>query len=498
MAQGLSVSRVVDVQVNFSPQAIPTARFDTLLIMGDSGVVDTGEAIREYNTINDVATDFTTTAPEYQAALLFFSQVPQPSTCYIGAWANTATKGRLTGGLLTSLQMLMSNWTTVTNGGFSVSIDGVATPVQVSGLNFSAAANLNAVASTIQAALRTAASAPTLTFTWNGTQFLCQSGTNGPTSSVGFFGVPTGGGTDISAQLMMTSATAIRSVAGIATETPVAAVVRVDGRGWYAVTFAASRVLTDIEHMAISAYIEAASDKHMYGITTNEQTCLDPANVTDIGSQAMLADYMRTVIQWSLYSPHAICSFFGRALTVNFEGSNTTLTMKFKVEPGATPEVLSGSNATTLAAKRINVYIQYNNGAAITQEGVMSGRAYFDEMHGLDWLSNRIQNDLFNVLYTSPKIPQTNPGVHVLVTTCDASLAQGVQNGLIAPGVWNAPGFGELHQGDTLHNGFYTFANNVDTQSQADRESRIAPLIQIATKLAGAIHFVDVLINVNR
>jgi hypothetical protein len=315
---------------------------------------------------------------------------------------------------------------------------------------------------------------------------------------VGFFGVPTGGGTDISAQLMMTSATAIRSVAGIAIETPVAAVVRVDGRGWYAVTFAASRILTDIEHMAISAYIEAASDKHMYGITTNEQTCLDPANVTDIGSQAMLADYMRTVIQWSLYSPHAICSFFGRALTVNFEGSNTTLTMKFKVEPGATPEVLSGSNATTLAAKRINVYVQYNNGAAITQEGVMSGRAYFDEMHGLDWLSNRIQNDLFNVLYTSPKIPQTNPGVHVLVTTCDASLAQGVQNGLIAPGVWNAPGFGELHQGDTLHNGFYTFANNVDTQSQADRESRIAPLIQIATKLAGAIHFVDVLINVNR
>jgi hypothetical protein len=497
MAQGLSVSRVVDVQVNFSPQAIPTARFDTLLIMGDSGVVDTGEAIREYNTINDVAQDFGTTAPEYLAALLFFSQVPQPSTCYIGEWANTATHGRLTGGLLTSQQMLMSNWTTITNGGFSVAIDGAAA-VQVSSLNFSSANNLNGVATTIQTALRTAASAPQLTFTWNGSQFICQSGTSGTTSSVAFFGVPTGGATNISAQLMMTSATAIRSVSGIAIETPVASIVRVDGRGWYAVTFAASRVLTDIEHLAISAYIEAASDKHMYGITTNEQTCLDPANVTDIGSQAMLADYMRTVIQWSLYNPYAICSIFGRALTVNFEGSNTTLTLKFKVEPGVIPEILSGSNATTLASKRINVYVQYNNGAAITQEGVMSGRAYFDEMHGLDWLSNRIQNDLFNVLYTSPKIPQTNPGVHILVTTCDASLSQGATNGLIAPGVWNAPGFGELHQGDTLHNGWYTFANNVDTQSQADREARIAPLIQIAAKLAGAIHFVDVLINVNR
>jgi hypothetical protein len=497
MAQGLSVSRVVDVQVNFAPQAIPTQRFDTLLVMGDSGVIDTGEAIREYNQISDVANDFGTTAPEYLAAVLFFSQVPKPSTMFIGEWAQAATAGRLTGGLLTAQQMLMSNWTTISDGGFAVAIDGAAA-VQVAGLAFTAATNLNAVASIIQAALRTAASAPTLSFTWNGTQFVCQSGSTGVTSQVAFFAAPTGGSTDISAQLMMTSSTAIRSTAGIASETPVASLVRVDGRGWYAVTFAASRVLTDPEHLACSAYVEAASDKHMYGITTNEQTCLDPTNTTDIGSQAMLADYMRTVIQWSLQSPYAICSFFGRALTVNFEGSNTTLTMKFKVEPGIFPEVISGSQATTLASKRINVYVEYNNGAAITQEGVMSGRAYFDEMHGLDWLSNRIQNDLFNVLYTSPKVPQTNPGVHVLVTTCDGALSQGVQNGLIAAGVWNAPGFGELQQGDTLHNGWYTFANNVDTQSQADREARIAPLIQIAVKLAGAIHFVDVLINVNR
>jgi uncharacterized protein DUF3383 len=496
MAQGLSVSRVVDVQVNFAPQAIPTQRFDTLLIMGDSGVIDTGEAVREYNSINDVAHDFGTTAPEYLAATLFFSQVPQPALCYIGAWAQAATKGRLTGGLLTSQQMLMSNWTSIVNGGFSVAIDGAAA-VQVSNLSFSGASNLNGVATTIQTALRTAASAPTLTFVWNGTQFICQSGTTGLTSQVAFFGAPASG-TNIAAQLMMSSATAIRSTPGIALETPVASIVRVDGRGWYAVTFAASRVLTDVEHLAISAYIEAASDKHMYGITTNEQTALDPVNTTDIGSQAMLADYMRTVIIWSLQSPYAISSFFGRALTVNFEGSNTTLTMKFKVAPGVIPEILSGAQATTLANKRYNVYVMYNNSAAITQEGVMSGRAYFDEMHGLDWLANRIQNDLFNVLYTSPKVPQTNPGVHVLVTTCDASLSQGVQNGLIAPGIWNAPGFGELHQGDPLHYGWYTFANNIDTQSQADREARIAPLIQIAAKLAGAIHFVDVLINVNR
>lgn len=500
MAQGLSVSRVVDVQVNFTPQAAPTTRFDTLLIMGDSGVVDTGEAIREYNDINTVAHDFGTVAPEYLAAVAFFSQVPRPSTCYIGQWANAGTKGRLIGGLLTPQQILISNWNTITAGSFKFSLDGSGTPVQVLGCDFSAAPTLNGVASIVQSAIRLTGGpgAANISFIWNGTQFVCQSGTTGVTSSIGFFSAPTGAGTDISAQLMMTAGTAIRSTPGMATETPVQAVVRVDGRGWYAVSFAASRVLTDIEHQAVSGYIEAADDKHMYGITTNEQTCLDPASVSDIGSLSMLADYMRTVVQWSLTNPYAICSFFGRALTTNFEGSNTTITMKFKVEPTVFPEILSGSQATTLASKRINTYVQYNNDVAITQEGVMSGRAYFDEMHGLDWLSNRIQSDLFNVLYTNPKVPQTNSGVHVLVTTCDASMSQGATNGLIAPGIWNAPGFGGLNQGDTLHYGWYTFAENVDSQSQADREARISPLIQIAAKLAGAIHFVDVLINVNR
>jgi hypothetical protein len=289
-----------------------------------------------------------------------------------------------------------------------------------------------------------------------------------------------------------------RNVTGIIAETPVAALARIDGRGWYAVVFAASVPLTDAQHLACSAYIEATADKHMYGLTSAEAIMLDPVNTTDIASQTMLADYMRTVIQYSITNAYAIASFFGRALTTNFEGSNTTLTMKFKVEPGVIPELLSSSQATTLANKRANVYVQYNNGTSIVEEGMMSGRAYFDEMHGLDWLSNRVQTDLYNVLYTAPKIPQTNPGVHILVTAADNGLTQGVANGLIAPGVWNAPGFGELHYGDTLHQGWYTFANSVDLQDQADREARIAPLIQIAVKLAGAIHFSDVLINVNR
>lgn len=620
MPEGLSPARIVDVTVSFEPVAVPLVNFDTLLIMGDSDVVDTGEAIRTYNTLESVVGDFGTTAPEYLAADLYFSQQPQPDTLYVGRWARTATAGVLVGGplpsaeqliaswnaitdgsfrvtvdggaashgysvgaVLASSEQLMSNWNVVSNGSFHIVIDGdaghnitaldftgtffldqVAAVVQtalnaavagttcswdgaagtfritspttgtgstisdlttggggtdisgllkmragqgsrhagvaaggatsVTGLNFSSDTNLNAVASRINTALTAVA-----TFVWDGQKFVAKSKTTGTASTVGFFSaVSPPSGTDISAKLRLTSDRATRAVTGIGAETPVQGVARVDGRGWYAATFAATVMPNDGQNLAVAAFLEGTATKHLYGITSSDATILDSSTSADLASQLKLGEYERTVIQYSTSSPYAITSFFGRAFTVNFEGSNTTITMKFKKEPLIAPEFLSSSQADTLVAKRCNVYVMYGNGAAILQEGVMSGPAFFDEIHGTDWLANRIQTDVFNLLYQSGKIPQTDPGIHQILTRCEGGLKQSVVNGLVAPGVWNAPGFGMIYNGSFLDLGWYAFAPSVDTQDQTIREQRIAPLIQIAIKMAGAVHFADVSIEVNR
>ena len=152
-----------------------------------------------------------------------------------------------------------------------------------------------------------------------------------------------------------------------------------------------------------------------------------------------------------------------------------------------------------LAGKNCNVFVRYDNDTAILQEGVMAGGAFFDEIHGLDWLQNAAQNECYNLLYQSKtKIPQTDAGVNQIVTTLAKVLGEGVNNGLIAPGVWNADGFGQLERGDYLPDGWYIYAQPVDDQPQSEREQRKAPPIQAAVKLAGAIHFVDVQIDVNR
>ncbi|MBP1000588.1 DUF3383 family protein, partial [Serratia fonticola] len=96
------------------------------------------------------------------------------------------------------------------------------------------------------------------------------------------------------------------------------------------------------------------------------------------------------------------------------------------------------------------------------------------------------------------KVPQTDPGITRLLTSVNGSLEQGGTNGLIAPGVWNGDPVGELNTGDTLTAGYYTYAPPVASQSQAERDARRAPVIQCAIKLAGAVHFADVIINVNR
>lgn len=494
MSQGLSVSDVVNVSIVMSPIAAAVRNFGALLVLGSSSVIDTNERIRSYTTLPAVASDFGTTAPEYLAAVNFFAQSPQPSLLYIGRWAQTASAGVLHGARLSASQQAISNFTAITAGGFNITIDG--TVKNITGLNFSSATNLNAVAAIIATALGSSGNA-----VWgaNNQRFDIISKTTGATSSVSY--ATAGTGTDISTLLGLTSASgASVPVGGIVAETLLSAVAQMANlsNDWYGLAVAAIG-LQDADQIAVAGFIEAASPSRIFGITTQAAATVDPTSTTDLAYVLAAAKYRRTFTQYSSSSPYAVTSMYGRAFTVDFTGNKTTITLKFKQEPGVTAETLSETQAATLKAKKCNVFINYNNSTAIIQEGQMTDGSFFDEVHGLDYLQNDVQTAYYNALYTSPtKIPQTDAGNAVLATVISARLAQGVTNGLIAPGVWNAAGFGALTQGDTLDKGYYVYTPPIATQSQADREARKAVTNQCAIKLAGAVHFGNVVINVNR
>lgn len=493
MARGLSVSRLINVTVNLSPQAAQFANFNALVIVGDSDVIDTVQRIRSYNTITEVAADFGVDAPEYDAAALFFSQVPRPNQLYIGRWARTATKGRVNGGVLTAVQQTLATWTAIADGSFKISIDGVVKTL--TDLDFSAALNLNGVATVIDTALVGGSCV------WDGSRFIIKSDTTGATSTVGYASaVDPDTGTDIATMLKLTSTTAGTPVVGIAAETAEACVAALSdlATSWYGLTFAASTQPTDDAYMDVAAFIQAAVPAKIFGISTSNSQVLDSSVTDDIASRTKGAQYTRTFVQYSAI-PFVAASFFGRAFTVNFSASNSTITLMYKQEPGVTPENLTPTQANAATDKRCNFYVYYDNGTAILQNGVMSGPAFFDEIHGTDWLQNRIQTDVWNLLYTSTtKVPQTDAGNALIQTTIENGCAAGVVNGLLAPGQWNSGGFGTLNQGDFLPKGYYVYAPPISSQAQADREARKSVPFQVAAKLAGAIHSVDVLVNVNR
>ncbi|WP_200780879.1 DUF3383 family protein [Klebsiella oxytoca] len=268
---------------------------------------------------------------------------------------------------------------------------------------------------------------------------------------------------------------------------------------WYGLAIADSANLVEADVISVAAAIEASSLSRILAVTTADVNVLVAGNTDNIGYKLKAAGYARTFWQYSSSSKYAAISAFGRAFTVNFTGSNTTITLKFKTEPGITYETLTTAQAAAIDAINGNVYVYYANDTAIIQQGVMANGDFFDERHGLDWLQNYVQTNLYNLLYTSTtKIPQTDAGVTRLMTNVEASLDQAVNNGLIAPGVWNGGPIGQIESGDTLTKGYYVYADAVANQSQSDREARKSPVIQAAIKLAGAIHYGDVQINVVR
>uniref|UniRef100_UPI0005928CF6 DUF3383 family protein n=1 Tax=Chromobacterium haemolyticum TaxID=394935 RepID=UPI0005928CF6 len=294
MSQGLPVSGVVNVQWTLTPIAAALRNFGSLMILGSSNVINTTERYRQYADVDGVANDFGTSAPEYLAAVAFFSQSPKPALLYVGRWAQAAVAGLLNGAILTTAQQAMGNFTGITNGAMSITIDG--TVKNISSVDFSAQTNLNGVASQVSAKLSPAGS-----MVWNSAQqrFIVTSATTGATSTVTFATAP-GSGTDISALLGLNNGQGGYAVGGMAAESLLTAVQGLANLSsdWYGLYVAASSV-ADSDHLAVAAYIEATSPSRIYGVTVTTTSVLDSASTTDLASKLKAQNLMRTFTQYS-------------------------------------------------------------------------------------------------------------------------------------------------------------------------------------------------------
>lgn len=493
-APTLPISRLINVAVNLSPAAAAAQDLSTLLVLGSSQIIDPFERYRRYTSIAEVAADFGTTLPEYLAAVLWFEQVPQPSQLLIGRWVETDSPGYLRGAPLSAADQLLSNFTSIADGKFIYTLNG-GSPTTTSNIDLTGAANLAAVAALVSAQVSGA------TFTWNSqySRFEAVTAATGATASFVFLETP-GSGTDISGLLgMQETQSGAYEAPGEDAQTAVEAAALFDlnyGQAYYGLTILG---VDDDDVLAVAAYNEASDNKHIYFVTTQEAGVLVAATTSDIAYQLKQFAYKRTWVQYSSTNPYAAVSAAARILTTDYNGNNTVITLMYKQEPGIVAENINSAQAGALEDKNCNVFAFYNNDTAIIEKGVTCSGLFLDVITGTDWLALTIQSELYNLLYTSPtKIPQTDAGSQLMVARIEAVCAQGVVNGLLAPGTWTTTGFGKLKLNDFLPKGYYVYAPLVSTQTQEQREARQAVPIQVAAKLAGAVHTIAMIVNVNQ
>jgi hypothetical protein len=491
--KGLSIARFVAIAISISAGAAGERNFGNSLILGDSSVIDTTERLRPYTSLTQVGNDFGGSAPEFLAASLYFGQSPQPAQCYIGRWARTASNGVLRGGELSTAAQTLANFTAVVSGGLDITVDG--TPHALAAINLSAAGNLNAVAELVQAALTGSA---TVIWDSNNAQFVITSASTGASSAVSFGSVP-GSGTDLSVLMGLTAVLGAYTSAGIVAESPLTAVLAMASASndWYALTFGAATPPATSDYQAVAAFIEGSPLTHYFAVTSQDPNVLNAQSTSDVAYLLQQAGYNRTLVQYSSTTPFATASWLGRASTVDYEESDSTITMMFKQQPGVTPETLSDPQANALLAKNCNVYALMTDGTADLMNGTMASGQYFDVITGADWLQSDMQQDVYDYFRAQNKVNQTDPGVNAVIGVLTLNAEKGVANGYIAPGVWEGPPVGPLVTGQTLTQGYFFYAPPISTQSPAQRQTRITPPIQAAIKLAGAFHGADIGVNIN-
>lgn len=273
---------------------------------------------------------------------------------------------------------------------------------------------------------------------------------------------------------------------------------------WYTFSYLGAE---DVDIKDCAAWVETAVPDSVLMYTTEDKSVLDASgNAKSIFKALQDKNYARSYGQYcgNPETPNAAVAAMGYAMGANRGLVSDAFTLAYKKLPGLTTDDLSESQVTHVCGSSEstghngNVYITRGEEYDILQQGLMADGTSFDERLYLDMLKNDITLNVMDLLYQRRKIPQTEAGVTSIVNVINIACQKYVKLGFIAPGQWNGAECLDLQTGDYLPDGYLVQSEPVDEQSQADRDKRKAPPIYVCCKLAGAIEFVTIQVNVNR
>lgn len=481
----IEITEFANVSISVSPTGVSGGNFGILgFLTNEEGVISTAERYRAYKSLKSVGNDWGAETEVYKAATAFYGQTPTPTDFIVFMCFESAQEATLMGGGHDTLEELVL----INAGNLNITTDTGATAI--ADLDLSGASNLTDVASKVESAIN-AVTAGSVTVTYTGLGFEVRSTTSGTASTITFADGSTGAGTANAAEALGLEQQQGLIAEGIDAETPVQALAEALGTGveWTGlVTHKKYRdVLTgDSGTTTLEIAQWATGAQKIFFNTSNDLSVLNSALSTDIISKCKNITSRYVLSTFSRYkNQYPSAAVFGRAASVNFSGLNTTMTLNLKQLAGISAEDLTPGQFATLRSKFGSAIVQIGKTANAYTESRMSSGSWLDTTHGLLWLENRCEVDMFNLLYqTATKIPYTQAGINTAEATLTRSLQAAVRNGLAGPGF--------LPDGTYLPEGFVVYSVPLADVPASDKGNRTYAGLSFDMVGAGALHEVVV------
>lgn len=469
----IEITEFTNASISVSPTGVQGGNFGILgFLTNETGVIGTAERARAYTSLSSLGDDWDTTDEVYKAATAFYAQTPQPRDFTVLMNFDTAQAAVLIGGG----HDLLSELLLITSGSLDIDVDGGT--LNITGLDFSGASTLDDVATVLDTALNIALTGTTCIHTGKG--FEVKSPTTGSTSTISFATEVASGETAESLGLLQWQGLVSD---GIDPETPVQSLAEAFTQGIEFIGLVTHKSMRDTSNQADGTNTADIADwcegvKKIFCNTTNDLSVLNSVIASDVASQLQAKTLRYSLTNFSRNSNEYVsASVFGRAASVNFEGIGTTITLNLKQMPTITVEDLSPSEFAILRSKNANAVVKIGRTVNAYTDSQMASGSWMDTTHGLLWLENRIETDMFNLLYqTNTKIPYTQAGINLAAARLERSLEAAIRNGLAGPGF--------LPDGTYLPKGYIVTQVSLEDIPSGDKSNRIYR--GLGFKMAGA------------
>jgi len=478
----IEITEFANVSIAVSPVGVLGGNFGILGFLTKSSDVATNpispaERARAYTSLASVAGDWPATSETYKCATAFYSQTPSPTDFVAIMNYDVAQSAKLVGGG----HDLLAELILITAGSISLTVDG--TLVSSTSIDLSGDLSLADVATTLSTALTPAV------VTYGAYGFEVTSPTSGAsstlTAALGDVAEATG---LLSHQSKVSNGLAIE---GVSESLAAASVAGIDYVGLVLHKDMRDVLIADnADDNMVAIGTFAAASKRIFMNTTNNLAVIGPVSGPNTVADELKASTNRYVLTTFSKNPalYSSASVFGRAASVNFSGTGTTLTLNLKQMTGITAEDLTPAEYANMKSRYVSAVVQIGKTVNAYTDSRMASGSWLDTTHGLLWLENRCEVDLFNLLYqTTTKVPFTQAGINTVVAVLDRSLQAAVRNGLCGPGF--------LPDGRYLPEGYEIIAPALGDIPSGDKGNRILQGITFNMVGAGALH--EVLVSGN-